>query len=228
MVSLSSSAPSRPTLAELREWWDAIIALRFDQQLLLDWWREMHFDYPEGRIEREIGRLLEFEAQQRPDRPLPIMLENIKNWATTTRIDGVLPLSIPLASDITTLFAPLIDFATSLGFQRPTPDTFETLCEEMAICLLAWLHGRPLQTDFGMRMELRAECPRSALSARQELYIMATLPYGGRTTIFHSYLKAKCWTDLPEGAIVHVYGLEARRNSSGRLRLYEIPRPIEG
>ena len=159
-------------------------------------------------------------AEKDPDIPVqPLVLEAIETWPFTTRIDGIMPLKIPVANDVVLPLYRFLDDLEMVGFDRADPDSEDRVLQELSLCLFAWLHQRPLQSDYGMMIELTTQCPSSAMAAKEDLSVMGCLPNGGRITVFVSSLKAATWTTLPPASIEHCDHLRAGRDESGHLLL---------
>lgn len=212
--------------AQLQVRWQAIIEARFDQFDLCEFLIAIHRDFPAGSLLREVGRVMQEEAVDPEEQRLqPVVVESIENWPMTTRIDGIMPLQIPLASDIALVANWFLREMDTLGFELPQLETVSEVEDDLSLCLFAWLHQRRLKSSFGMMIELTTQCPRSALAVKDELCVMGHLPNGSRITIFYSFLKRSTRLTMPDTSVEHFDALEARRASDGILKLHGLDLP---
>lgn len=216
------TASSFPELSprELHIRWQTIIEARFSQVELCDCLASLHRELPAGSFWRELGRVMMLEKANPGHWPCPISLEAITNWQTTTRIDGILPLEIPLASDIALMAGWLLRQMGILDYDLPEPNLREQVEADIGLCLLGWLHRRSLKSTYGMMIELNTQCPRSATGAKEELCVMGELPNGGRTMVFYSSLKGRECLTIPDASVEYYDALDALRSENGTLFLH--------
>ncbi len=216
--------------AQLQTLWLTLCDGHFEER---EWWRflvALHRDLPEGSLLRLIGAhvLQEWDAEGEGEAERrPLVLEGICDWPMTTRIDGIMPMRIPLADDIGVFPRRLFQHLILLGFDYPSGDQVERLEADLGLCLLAWLHRRRLKSDHGMHIELVTQCPRSALSAKEELAILGTLPNASQITIFYSSLKGSQRLTMDEASVAYVDRLCTRRDADGILRMVGVSLPRE-
>lgn len=201
----------------LKERWRKFRSRRFDSTDLEEFLEAGHSTFDPRSFAGQFGRLLVCERIERKQLPLP--LEEAVNLPTTRRIDGILPLLIPSCRNVDFLVGELLEEGDRNGLPYPTADRIDAFRSEVALCYLAVLHRRFLRTTQRLQIEMKVECPHSALSGRKEQFsLMGTLPLGGIVTLFTSHLRATEWTDLDPAAPGHARALVARRRE-GRLRL---------
>ena len=206
------------SFAQLRARWQSLLESRFCQEDFVEFLIGVRTDLPAGSFMRQVAEVMVAELD--PEIPVqPLVLEDITTWPMTTRIDGIMPLKIPVANDVVLPLYRFLDDLELVGFDRASPDSEVQVLHEFALCLLAWLHERPLQSNYGMMIELTTQCPSSAMAANENLSVMGCLPNGGRITVFITSLKAEAWTRLPPASIEHCGHLKAARDESGRLML---------
>lgn len=218
--------PQSETLsyAQLQVRWQALIESRFAQDEFERLLVAVGDDLKKESFLREVANLM---REERMDLDAVVSrsaldLEKIspEEWPMTTRIDGIMPLTIPLASDLTLVASRFFREMDTLGFDYPALENMERVEDEIGLCLLAWMHERPLRSSFGMRVELNTQCPRSALSCKDSPTLMGTLPNGSRITIFYSRLKASECLAMPGRSLEYFDRLEAARDAEGVLRLH--------
>ncbi|MCH1503537.1 hypothetical protein OAN94_02835 [Verrucomicrobiales bacterium] len=206
------------SFAQLRARWQSLLESRFCQEDFVEFIIGVRTDLPVGSFMRQVAEVMVAELD--PDIPVqPLVMEDITTWPMTTRIDGIMPLKIPVSNDVVLPIYRFLDDMEVVGFDRAEPDCEVQVICEFSLCLLAWLHQRPLQSNYGMMIELTTQCPSSAMAAKEDLSVMGCLPNGGRVTVFITSLKAELWTCLPPASIEHLGHLKAARNESGHLLL---------
>jgi hypothetical protein len=147
-------------------------------------------------------------------------VRNLTSLPTTRRIDGIMPLTLPLTGDIERIVGEFLDECERLVVPLPEAGGFDKLRAEIALCYLAHLHRRKLRLDFGLDMVLELQCPVSSFgTCREEMLLMGRLPFGGNAVLFYSALRGSAWCDEPPPDIRHATGYSARRDGEGRLRL---------
>lgn len=206
--------------AQLQIYWESILSHQFDQTDLIDFLAKVHLELPNDCLVREIGRIANVEIEKPHLDQQQILLGNAEDWDTTTRIDGILPFQVPQVRDIESVSNQLIRAAVPIGFDMPGPDIVDRVKSEIGLCLIAWLHGRQLRSSYAMVVELRSQCPRSALAAKEELCVLGYLPNSRSVTLFFSYLKGRDWLCMPEASVEHFETLHARRDANGKLKLH--------
>jgi hypothetical protein len=107
----------------------------------------------------------------------------------------------------------------TLGFDLPERDRVGQVEDDISLCFFAWFHQRFLKSSHGMMIELVTLCPRSALSAKEEINVMGLLPNGGRIVIYYSFLKGRDRLTMKESSLEYFDRLEAVRSEDGVLRL---------
>jgi len=211
------SAPEL-SFAQLRARWQSLLEGRFCQEDFVEFLIGARNDLPAGSFMRVVAEVMKAELD--PDIPVqPLVLENITTWPMTTRIDGIMPLKIPIANDVVLPVYRFLDHIELIGFDRADREREEQVIAELSLCLFAWLHQRPLQSSYGMMIEMTTQCPSSATAAKEDLTVMGCLPNGGRVTVFISSLKAETWTTLSSASLEHIGHLKADRDQAGRLVL---------
>ena len=215
-----SAVPSL-TLSQLHSRWQALTEMPFAWEDLEVFLMAVSQDLPSGALSKHIGQVMVAEAKD-PKLPLQSLeLENISRWPMTTRIDGIMPLQIPMARDVTFLAQSLLKDIEPLGFEMPPFDGLDRLEEEISLCLLAWFHQRSLKSSHGMHIELTAQCPQSANASSNDVALMGTLPNAGRITVFYSSLRAQACLGVPPTSLEHYAALKAERDPDGTLVLVE-------
>ncbi len=208
--------------AQLQIYWESILSHQFDQTDLIDFLAKIHLELPSKCLMRELGRAAHAEMEKPFLDQQQILLNNADDWETTTRIDGILPFQVPQVRDIESVSSDLIRAVVPLGFDMPGQDIIDRVKAEISLCLIAWLHGRQLRSSYAMLVELRSQCPRSAMSAKEELCVLGYLPNSRSVTLFFSYLKGSDWLCVPESSVEHFESLHARRDANGDLKLHGI------
>lgn len=206
--------------AQLQVRWRALLEHPFGQADVADFFMGVHTDLPKGSFVRHVGEVM--TAELNPDIPIqPFVLEKVSTWPQTTRIDGIMPLKVPVANDVVLPVYRFLDDIELVGFDRPELEREEQLLSELSLCLLAWFHQRPLQSNYGMMIELSTQCPSSAMAVKEDVALMGSLPNGSRVTVFYSSLKAETWAGVPASSLEHLAHLKAVRDASGQLVLAE-------
>ncbi len=213
------SPPPSWSRAQLKACWQSILSASFQETDFFDLLVATRFDLPLKALLRVVGELLAREAADSTGRRFPLVLNKISDWPMTTRIDGILPLRIPLARDIGDFVSGWLRQMETVGLDLPDLDKVDRVEREVALCLLGWFHQRQLASDHGMCVELATLCPHSALGVKDEVCVMGQLPNGGRITVFYSALKSRDALTMPALSLEHYDVLKARRVGGGELRL---------
>ena len=135
--------------------------------LLLALWKK----WQPGTLAAELARALLAEANSREPEPEPeaLFLAEIESLPKTERIDGVLPLSIPVPADLGRLADELVEEALRLKLGSPPS---EEAREELTIAFLPLLHRRPLVSSHRLPILMYAACPLSATSRPGETLML--------------------------------------------------------
>ena len=208
--------------AQLQLYWESFLSHQFDQTDFFDFLAKIHLELPNKTVMREFGRIVQTETDKPYLDQQQILLSEIEDWETTTRIDGIMPFQVPQVQNITSLATRLIRAVVPLGFDMPDPDSLDRIKAEMGLCFLAWLHGRQVRSTYAMAIDLNTQCPRSAMAAKDEICVMGVLPNTRSISIFFSDLKGRNWLTMPEASLEHYEILLARRDANGDLRLHGI------
>ena len=209
---LSTCPDSYPTS------WRQFLAHRFDGESFKRLLEEYANRFPEGTMAAEVGKAM--ARERRKGVVMGILLREITALRKTVRVDGIMPLSIPVATDICEIADELLFQLRRLHYDVPEGgEALRRMQDEIAVCYLAFFHRREIEIDYTLRMRVQVECPYSPTSGRrQSLMLMGYLPFGGRITVFYSSLLAEKWLAMPGSAVEHEPGLEAVR-SGDRLLL---------
>ncbi len=173
-----------------------------------------------GTFVAEFARVLVAEEKEPSRGSQRIDVQNLTRLPTTRRIDGIMPLTLPLTGDIERLVSEFLDECGRLIVPLPEERGFDGLRAEIALCYLAHLHRRKFRLDFGLDMVLELQCPVSSFGiCREEMLLMGRLPFGGNAVLFYSSLRGSIWCDDPPEDIRHAASYRAERDTEGRLRL---------
>ncbi len=212
------------SLAQLRARWQSLLEGRFCQEDFVEFLIGARADLPASSFMRVVADVMTAELDH--DIPVkPLLLEDITTWPMTTRIDGIMPLKIPVANDVVLPIYRFLDDIELIGFDRADPEREAQVLAELSLCLMAWLHQRPLRSSYGMMIEMTTQCPSSATAVKEDLTVMGCLPNAGRVTVFYSSLKAERWSNLPPASIEHCGHLRADRDEAGQLILVKYNPP---
>jgi len=170
-----------------------------------------------GTFVAEFARVLLAEEKDPARGRQRIDVGQLTRLPMTRRIDGIMPLTVPVSGDIERLVGEFLDECERLVI--PLPEDRD-LRAEVALCYLAHLHRRKLRLDFGLDMVLELQCPVSSFgTCREEMLLTGRLPFGGNAVLFYSALHGSKWCDEPPPDIRHASGYTAERDAQGRLRL---------
>jgi len=150
----------------LKERWTKFRSRRFGSADLESFLKAGHTTFDPKSFAGQLGRL--FIHEQIAKKRLALPLAEATNLPTTQRIDGILPLLIPSCRNIDFLVSELLEEADRNGLPYPTADRIDAFRAELGLCYLALLHRRFLRTNQRLEIEMRTECPHSALSGRKE------------------------------------------------------------
>jgi len=188
-----------------------------DSESFADLLRARAAKWRPGTFVAEFARVLVAEEKEPARGRRRIDVRGLTHLPMTRRIDGIMPLTIPVAGDIERLAGEFLNECERLAVALPGS---ERLRAEVALSYLAHLHRRKLRLDFGLDMELELQCPVSSFGqCREEMLLMGRLPFGGNAVLFYSALRGSAWSDEPPPDIRHAAGYTARRDGEGRLRL---------
>jgi hypothetical protein len=223
-----SASPTTWSYAQLQARWQSLVSGQFDQDGFMACLIATHRDLPKQGFLRAMGEIMAQEAALEEPFSQKLRLEEIGDWPMTIRIDGIMPMRIPLARDIGELPRAWMREMDLLGFESPTPLDAPRVERGLGLCLLGWFHQRQLVSDYGLSIELTTQCPRSALGAKDEICVMGQLPNGSRITVFFSGLKGSDCLAMPAASAEHYDILEAKQDQDGVLRLRGRDGPDDG
>ena len=87
------------SFAQLRARWQSLLESRFCQEDFVEFLVGVRTDLPVGSFMRQVAEVMVAELD--PDIPVqPLVMEDITTWPMTTRIDGIMPLKIPVSNDV--------------------------------------------------------------------------------------------------------------------------------
>lgn len=201
--------------------WSPLREGRFSSEELSEFLMAAACWAPEGSTTSVVGRLLIAEQQREPVR------FRCQDWLLipkTTRIDRLLPLEIPRPFAIESLARELIEQCPSLALPGIEPAARADFERSTAAGFLCLLHGRSLELDHRLQMEMRVECPASASgrARRMELTLMGYLPFGGRVVVATSRLPVDESMTMPASHVEHTDRLMSCWTGD-RLRVDEAP-----
>lgn len=198
--------------------WHAVADRRFDGASLLAVLADYAHQLDEGTFVSELGKVL--ERERRMERQMAILLEAMTEVPQTIRVDGIMPFHILVPANVLEPVERLLKEVRRMHYAIPeSGPELSMLRDEVAVCLLACLHGREVQVDHRLTMRLQLECPFSPNIGRKNLLmLMGYLPFGGRVTLFYSSLQAEDWLAMDAAEVEHEEALCAQREN-GNLRV---------
>ena len=188
----------------------------------------LHFEagWTEKTMAAECARVLKAEKKRRFYKPELLSFAEIDCLPLTKRIDGMIPLWVPIARNVSVLADEFLEEAFRFELPLPGNEELEELRRDLTLCYFAFFHGRRVRIDLGMRMELALGCPESpSAGARSQPLLLGRLPFGGRCTVLTTQLPAHDLAVLPGGDLEHCPRLAARRDDGGRLQLHRAEAP---
>jgi len=213
-----------PTVpASIQALWQKFAGLHFEEGDLAELLLALDKLLRTGTLAAELARALNEESlsPEADPEPAALRLEGITELPKTERIDGILPLTIPVPSDVRWPADELFAEAERLGLSIPAQDRGR-MRDELALAYLALLHDRPLVSSHRLPIRLYASCPGASTDQTEgSLMLLARLPLGGTATIFFSHLPAAEHCDFAPAATEHIDRLALRRRPNGELLLAE-------
>ncbi len=188
----------------------------------------LHFGagWTEKTMAAECARVLVAEKKKRFFKPELLSISGIECLPLTKRIDGMIPLWVPIARNVEVLADEFLEEAFRFELPLPANEELDKLRRSLSLCYFAFFHGRRVRIDLGMRMELALACPETpSAGARSQPLLLGRLPFGGRCTVLTTQLPANEIAALPGSDLEHCPRLTARRDSGGRLLLHRAEAP---
>ena len=208
--------------------WHRIARRQFTDGDLPAFLLSMHKKWQPGTLAAEFARALLAESNSRELDPEPeaLNLADVEHLPKTTRIDGILPLTIPVPGHAHWPADELLTEAARLRLM-PAPEDHQRTRDELALAYLALLHRRPLNSTHRLAIMPHVACPQSATSRPgNTLVLLGELPLGGAVTLFFSSFLAEDRCSFAPSAAEHFDRLKLQRTSAGKLTLTEgAPRP---
>jgi hypothetical protein len=180
------------------------------EALLLAVWKK----WQPGTLSAELSRALLEESESTDSDPDPaaLLLADIEHLPKTSRIDGILPLTIPRPNDVHWTSDALIDEVVRLKIGR-MPEDRDRLRDELALAHLSLLHRRALTSTHRLDIVATLASPGPAL------VMLGKLPLGGTVTLFTSSLATSEFCLIDRAAVEHHSRFQLHRTKSGKLTL---------
>ncbi|MEM9478024.1 MAG: hypothetical protein AAGA58_00020 [Verrucomicrobiota bacterium] len=154
----------------------------------------IHFrlGWTEGTLAAECARVLEIEYKRRARREELLDFRNVGSLPLTKRIDGMVPLWLPIAQNVSRYADEILEDAFRLELSLPPNNELNELRRQLSMGFLAFFHRRHVRIDLGMKMELVLACPSTPTAGtRHYPLLLARLPFGGTATILKCEWSAK-------------------------------------
>ena len=182
------------------------------------------YGWTEGTLAAECARVLQAEEKRQHIRPELLDFRHVDSLPLTKRFDGMIHLWVPIAKNVSDFADEILAEAFRLELPLPSRERLDELRRAISLCYFAFLHGRSVRIDLGMRMELKLSCPTSPTGGtRKQPLLLGHLPFGGTSTTLKTEWSANELLTVPGHEVQYCPRLQAHRDDSGLLMLHEAP-----
>jgi hypothetical protein len=181
----------------------------------------LHTRLPEDSLCGALGRWL---APWGELGPVPVRVAGLRGIPLTTRVDGILALTVPRACSCDLIGQDVVEGLARAGLEGAAAGVGRGLRRRLGLCMLAHFHGMRWRLEHAMWMELRLGCPAATGGGWGPVFLWGDLPLGGRIVVSHTGMEASQLTSIPPGDLEFVGGVRAVVREGGEIEWVEIER----